>query len=146
MMFERFLNSRKKKHYAVFFDENGDQLDTKRIPFDKNNFKYDKKRYFCDSKRYTHLTIRKGTMKYIYWFYDIRYSEPMNFSKDHIAVTPDGQPYIAEQIQTLLDSKILSEVNRKTSGIMDIFDDPKKIIIAIIIIGIGVYMFLNGSA
>lgn len=146
-MLEKWRNRRLKKHYAVFFDENGVQLDIKKIPIDKNIFTYENKTYACDSDRYTTLKLKKGLKTSIYWFYDIRYSEPLNYSKEYIAHTKNGKPYIAEQIHTIIQSKILEQVNRKEHNFLDsILSDPRKIIMIVIVIGIGVYMFLNGTA
>jgi NAD-specific glutamate dehydrogenase len=146
-MLEKWRNKRLKKHYAVFFDENGVQLDIKKIPNHKNVFEYDKKTYTCDSDRYTNLKLTKGLKTSIYWFYDIRYSEPLNYSKEFIAHTTNGKPYIAEQIHTIIQSKILEQVNRKEHNFLDnILSDPRKLIMIVIVIGIGVYLFINGGA
>lgn len=146
-MLEKWRNTRLKKHYAVFFDENGVQIDIKRIPIDKNVFEYEKKTYFCDSDKYTRLQLRKGVKTSTYWFYDIRYSEPLNYAKEFIATGKDKKPYVAEQIHTVLQSRILEQVNRKENTLFgDLLTDPKKIITIIIIIGLGVYFFMNGGA
>jgi len=143
MLFEKLFRKLTRKNFAVFFDENGKQIETIRIPIDSNKFRYKGKRYFCDSRMYTKLELNSALVTRLYWFYDMRYSEPLYYSPDYLAKADNGQPYIAEQIQTLLETKILQDINRKKSPLLNL--DLKTIMMILAGLGVGVYLLMGGQ-
>lgn len=152
-MIQKIINRIKdkfsNKHYAVFVDSKGRQREVISINNNKNKFSYDSKAYIKNINKYSNFHTKEKkliffTQHHNYFFYQYNYSEPINFTKEKLHLNKSGSPYIAEDINSMLETKVLKDLNKVDKNIFGNLE-PKQIIMGIgIIIGI-IYFVLNGG-
>ena len=152
-MFEKYINKLKDKvvnrHYAVFVDENGKQREILPVNNKNNKFKENEQLYLKDKNKYSNLTITDTVYYFFkrentYFFYQYNYSEPINFTKDKLTKANDNQPYIAEDINTILETNVLKSLNTPKS---DFFANlsTKQIMIGVGIVIAFIYIMMTGG-
>jgi hypothetical protein len=145
---ERIKTKLKNKEYAVFVDEKGFQSDIIQLNTEKKDFKYKKGRYIKDKEKFNTLQIKEnkfllGTVKKTYYVYDPQYTEPLRFTKNNIYHNYNREPYIAEAINTIFETKVLKDINQPKNNLFGELDSKKIFIGLIIIVGI-IYAISGG--
>ena len=145
----KFKDKIKNKHFAVFVDENGKQREIININNDENKFKIKNKVYIKNSNKYSNFTLKKKVFYFFlqyrtYFFYQYDYSEPINFTKQKLHINNTGQPYIAEDINSILETKVLKDLNKISFNPFSNIE-PKQAIIILAIIGGIIYFVTNGG-
>jgi len=142
-MLQKILSKLRYKEYAVFFDEKGIQKDIKKLKTNSDKFKYNDGLYVKGRDKYNHFTIMKNYKLSIYYFYETKFSEPLPITSKNLFINKSGKPYIAEHLNTINESKVLAEINRKQNKLLDL-DLKKVLIIGGVIVGI-IYFLSGGS-
>jgi len=139
----KFKTNLFNKEFALFIDEKGTQKDIKKLDIFKNSFDYEKKTYLKDKTKYSNFNINIGMKKYNFFIYDLRFSEPINFNHELLNKSKNGVPFVAKDIYHLLQSKVLTQVNRQ-DGLFSSLDFKTILIIGGVIIAI-IYMVMGGQ-
>lgn len=140
-MINRLISKLNYKEIAIFVDEDGNQKDMINLDLFKNNFTYNERVYFKDIKKYSNFQVKIGFKSYTIFVYDLRYSEPIPFNHTKLTKAKNDTPYIAKDIYYLLQSKVLSQVNRQ---------DGLKINFKLVLFALGgivvAFYFLSGGS
>ena len=142
-MLQKILNKIRYKEFAVFYDEKGIQKEIKKLNPAKDHFKFNGGMYLKGRDRYNHFSLLKKFKLYIYYFYDSKHAEPLPITSENLFKNISGEPYIAEHLQIIYESKVLSDVNRKSNPLMDL--DFKKVVIILGIVAAAIYFLSGGS-
>lgn len=140
-MISRIASKMNFKEIAIFVDEDGNQKDMLKLDLFKDNFNYNQRVYVKDMKKYSNLKIKINFKTYVIFVYDLRYTEPIPFHHSKLTKAKNDLPYIAKDIYYLLQSKVLSQVNRQ-SGLQINF---KMILLALGGVIVAIYFLLGGS-
>ena len=152
-MIKKYINKLKDKvvnrHYAVFVDENGKQREILPVNNKDNKFKENKQLYIKDKNKYSNLTLTDKVYYFFkrentYFFYQYNCSEPINLTKEKLTKANDNQPYIAEDINTILETNVLKSLNTAKS---DFFGNlsMKQVMIGVGIVIAFIYIMMNGG-
>jgi len=137
------------KHYAVFVDEKGRQREVISINNDDKKFTYNNKTYVKNTSKYSNFYIKTKKLFFLtqhhnYFFYQYDYSEPINFTKEKLNVSKNNNPYIAEDINSILQTKVLKDLNKVSNNFLKNLE-PKQILIGLGIIGVIIYIISSGG-
>ena len=128
----------KKKYRAIIFNNNGEQIATLPIKRDAKTFTWNKKTYITDFENNTYFKRNNFFKTFKYFFYNINEPKPINLNGL-------GNPkFDTELFNTLLETKVVNDLNSANRKGLSELLTPKNVIIGIILLVIG-YYFLNGG-
>lgn len=131
-MIEKLIN-KKRKEYAIFLNENGEQQDIIKLNRSKNSFNYKNGKYIKNKDIFNYITIGFNT----YYLYNFKSSIPLIITNDI------NNKYVAEQIYSIVETNILKDINRLENSLFNGLDSKKIILIGCIVIGF-LYYILGG--
>lgn len=129
-----------KLHFAIFFDENGENITTKNIPKDDKKFKFKDKTYNINRKKASYYEKKGLIYNKRYYFYNIGCPDPFKLVKPpqaKIIMDP-------EQYNTILETKVIKDLNTVKFNILDKLN-AKIVIFSLAVIGIIGYIIYNGG-
>lgn len=128
---------KKIKEYAVIINENGIQQTNKNITSLNNNFKYKQKGYIIKKQEPYFIDTKFFWLTKRIYIYNVNDYEPINLTNINIRLKSDD-------FNTLLETKILKEANRKEDNVLNDLLTPRNIFIALIVIS-AIYYFSTGG-
>lgn len=123
-----------------FFDKKGDYDGKKGIRKKDKDFTYQKGRYIIDlSASYIEWTVLPLLWKRRRYFYNMENSHPITLDKK-------AEPHISpELLDIMMETKLARDLNNLSKGGLSEWLTPRNIIIAIVVLGIIIYLATGNS-
>lgn len=137
--------SNKKRHVAVFFNSDGEEVGKKSFDARKKHFNYNHGKYLIYPKECSRFKVDGFWKDTYYYHYPLGVPHPFKF---YVNSEKDNIPklYVSSQdLRTIIESEKMKEVNDfdKNNPLENL--STKQIVIGVlVIIGLG-YTFMNGG-
>lgn len=132
-----------KRNLALFIDSHGRFKDKKSFNPSKDKFEHKDKVYFTENlESCTYISFKGLLFRNYYFIYLENYSFPLKLDIELVSkkkIFPDSST-----LNAILRSDVLQKLNRG-NPFKTLFENPKNIVIALIIIAVAVYFITGGS-